>query len=70
MTKEVSVLKEHLEDSNIRYASVTNKVSIVSAENVVLKASLDEMTGLKAATDEKLKILETVLSERWEGSAF
>ncbi len=67
VTNEVASLKESLDQASQKvseYERIAEKVAEMSAENVGLKAALDEMTGLHAAADEKVKILETVLSQR------
>lgn len=67
MTNEVSSLKESLDQSSQRlseYERIAERAAEMSAENVGLKAALDEMTGLHAAADEKVKILDTVLAQR------
>ena len=67
MTNEVSSLKESLDQSSLKlseYERIAERAAEMSAENVGLKAALAEMTGLHAAADEKVKILETVLSHR------
>ena len=46
------------------FERIAEKVGEMSAENVGLKAALDEMTGQHAAAEEKLKIVETILAER------
>jgi len=67
VTNEVSSLKESLDQSSQKlseYERIAERAAEMSAENVGLKAALDEMTGLHAAADEKVKILETVLAQR------
>jgi hypothetical protein len=67
VTSEVSNLKSALElaESRLREMErVAERAAEMSAENVGLKAALDEMTGLHSAAEEKAKILETVLAER------
>ena len=67
VTNEVSSLKASLDQSSFKlseYERIASRAAEMSAENVGLKAALDEMTGLHAAADEKVKILETVLAER------
>ena len=67
MTTEVTSLKESLDETSSKlrdFERIAEKVGEMSAENVALKASLDEMTGQYAAADEKIKILETVLDQR------
>ena len=67
MTNEVTSLKESLNEmsSKLRdFERIAEKVGEMSAENVGLKAALDEMTGQHVAAEEKLKIVETILAER------
>ena len=70
MTNEVTSLKESLDETSLKlgdFDRIAEKVGEISAENVGLKAALDEMTGQHAAADEKIKILETVLAQRYSG---
>ena len=67
MTIEVANLKTSLEDkeTNVReFERLAGRLAEISTENADLKAALDEQSGLQAAADEKIKILETVLAER------
>ena len=67
MTNEVSTLKASLEQSSSKlseFERIAERAAEMSAENVGLKAALDEMSGHQAAADEKVKILETVLAQR------
>lgn len=67
MTIEVANLKTSLEDkeTNVReFERLAGRLAEISTENADLKAALDEKSGLQAAADEKIKILETVLAER------
>ena len=67
MTHEVTSLKESLDETSLKLRDlerIAEKVGETSAENVGLKAALDELTGEHAAAEEKLKIMETVLAQR------
>ena len=67
MTHEVTSLKESLDETSLKLGDlerIAEKVGEMSAENVGLKAALDELTGEHAAAEEKLKIMETVLAQR------
>ena len=69
MTIEVANLKTSLEDkeTNVReFERLAGRLAEISTENADLKAAVDEKSGLQAAADEKIKILETVLAERWD----
>jgi hypothetical protein len=68
VTNEVTSLKKSLDETALKvleYERIAEKVGQMSAENVGLKAALDEMSGHHAAAEEKLKILETVLAQRY-----
>jgi len=67
VTNEVSTLKASLEHSSsklVEFERIAERAAEMSAENVALKAALDELSGLHAAADEKVKIMETVLAQR------
>ena len=67
VTHEVTSLKESLDETSLKLRDlerIAEKVGETSAENVGLKAALDELTGEHAAAEEKLKIMETVLAQR------
>ena len=67
MTTEVSSLKASLDESSLKlreFERIAERAAEMSAENVGLKAALDEMSGQQAAAEEKVKILETVLAQR------
>ena len=67
MTAEVVSLRQKLADSQLTAAEkdkLVSKAAELAAENVALKASVDELKGQKGAADEKLRAIESDLAQR------
>ena len=71
VSTEVSQLKytleeteKKLEENGVLLKVSADKASVVAAENVHLKASLDELKTQNQVAEEKIKILNTVVEQR------
>ena len=68
MTKEVLELRDKLDSAYARIAEgdqISAKAATLSEENAYLKSRLDEVSSEKSVAEEKMHLLETVLSERY-----
>ena len=71
VSTEVNHLKQSLEETQQKLVenellmkTSTEKASVVSTENVNLKASLDDFKTQNKVAEEKIKILNTVVEQR------
>ena len=67
MTKEVLELRDKLDSAYARIAEgdqIVAKAAKLAEENVTLKSKLDEISSQKLVAEEKMHLLENVLSER------
>lgn len=67
MTKEVLELRDKLDSAYARIAEgdqIAAKAAKLAEENVNLKSKLDEISSQKLVAEEKMQLLENVLSER------
>ena len=71
VSSEVDQLKRNLEETEqklgeneVLLKTSTEKASIIAAENVHLKSSLDEMKTQTQVAEEKVKILNSVVEQR------
>ena len=68
VTKEVLELRDKLDSAYARIAEgdqIAAKAATLSEENANLKSKLDEVSSEKLVAEEKMHLLETVLSERY-----
>ena len=71
VSTEVTQLKDKLEETEKKLEenefllkTSADKASVIAAENVHLKASLDESKTQNQVAEEKIKILNTVVEQR------
>ena len=67
LSQEVLDLRQRLADSAMtakEKEKLIEKAAQLSADNVNLKASLDEMTSQKFGLEEKIKIMQETLEQR------
>ena len=71
VSSEVDQLKRNLEETEqklgeneVLLKTSTEKASVIVAENVHLKSSLDEMKTQTQVAEEKVKILNSVVEQR------
>ena len=71
VSSEVDQLKRSLEETQeklgeneVLLKTSTEKASVIAAENVDLKSSLDEMKTQNQVAEEKVKILNSVVEQR------